>query len=80
MSELRPTTMQEIDRILDRSYFTRNSFTVKNTPITSPFLVISFDPKPKFRYAVYATSDGFMTDEAPGEHLASGEEVTRKSF
>lgn len=81
MSELRPSTLQEIDRILDRSYFTKNSFTVTNIPRSSPFLKIVFTPKPKFRFHVYATTDGsFRSDEAPGEHLASGEDVTRKSF
>jgi outer membrane murein-binding lipoprotein Lpp len=81
MSELRPTTLKEIGRILDHSYFTESSFSVSNTPQSSPFLTITFLPKPEFRYAVYGTSDtSFETDEAPGEHLASGEMVSRKSF
>lgn len=81
MSELRPTTLQEIERALDRSYFTKHSFTITNTPKASPFLKIVFSPKPKFRYFVSEASDGsFTTDEAPGEHLASGEKISRKSF
>ncbi len=81
MSELRPTTLQEIERVLDRSYFTKHSFTITNTPKTSPFLKIIFTPKPKFRYLVSVASDGsFTTSEAPGEHLASGEKNSRKTF
>lgn len=81
MSELRPTTLQEIERTLDRSYFTKHSFTITNTPKASPFLRIVFSPKPKFHYFVSAALDGsFTTDEAPGEHLASGEKNSRKSF
>lgn len=81
MSELRPTTLREIEQILDHSYFTLSSFSVSNTPQSSPFLKITFLPKPEYRFAVYGGSDtSFETDEAPGEHLASGEMVSRKSF
>ncbi len=81
MTQVRPTTLVEIKRILDDSYFTSQSFTVKNVPNGSPFLIIEFTPLPALKYKVYELQDGeFLTEESPGMHLFSGQERTHKSF
>lgn len=52
MSELRSTTLKEIEQALDRSYFAGGSFKVKNQPEKSPFLTITFLPQVSFSFSV----------------------------
>lgn len=84
MSELRSTTLKEIERSLDRSYFALGSFKVENHPEKSPFLIIKFMPEERFHFSVskpgYGAKGGFIAEQAPGEHLASGEKFTYDSF
>ncbi len=83
MAELRKTTIIQIESILDRSYFTKDSFTISNRPLSDPFLIISFIPMPQFRFLVSSVgmgTDDYRTDEVPGFHIATGESTQRKGF
>ncbi|WP_273023886.1 hypothetical protein [Rheinheimera sp.] len=84
LSELRSTTLKEIERSLDKSYFALGSFKITNHPEKSPFLIIKFIPEDRFQFSVsksgYGVKGSFSTEQAPGEHLASGEKFTYDSF
>ncbi len=83
MKELRAVTVNQIEGRLDRSYFTKHSFAVRNTPQTEPFLVIEFLPRKDFKFEVHDLGSGedtYMTRESPGTYLASPEEFFRKDF
>jgi hypothetical protein len=62
---LRASTLREIDRLLDASYFTRDAFSVEHRANEEPFLVITFLPVPGSHFIV---AQQFTTAEAPGYH------------
>jgi len=82
MYEVRPSVLQEINSILERSYFTSASFTVSNNPNKYPFLVIEFNPQTTYKFEVSPSDndEGFSTNESPGEHISSGESFERINF
>lgn len=84
MSELRSTTLKEIERSLDRSCFALGSFKITNHSEKSPFLVIKFLPEERFHFSVsksgYGVKGSFVAEQAPGEHLANGEKFSYDSF
>lgn len=83
MQELRPSSLKEIERILDDSYFTKASFRITNSTVTEPFLAIDFIPENRFKFEVYSATgekQKYLTSEAPGRHMSSVEEYEYKDF
>lgn len=79
--KLRAKTLAELRETLDNSYFTADSFRLKNTPDGFPFLDIEFSPAPHFFFRIYAAEDGtFRTEESPGELIASAEDRLHKNL
>jgi len=82
--KLRSTTIREIERILDNTYFTLDSFKIENKPNDSVFLKIKFIPVPDFVFSVKPPSsfgkNGYISSESPGIHMASPELYNREDF
>ncbi|TAM44013.1 MAG: hypothetical protein EPN55_12335 [Gammaproteobacteria bacterium] len=83
MKKLRPLSLRGIEQILDDSYFTKASFQITNAPDDEPFLVISFVPDDRFFFKAYSAESEkqkYLTYEAPGNHMSTGEEYEYSDF
>lgn len=79
--QLRAKTLSELRERLDESYFTADSFLVKNVPNGNPFLEIQFTPSPTFFFKAYEAENAqVLCEESPGELVASAEDRTYKSL
>lgn len=77
MPALRETTKKKIFESLEKTYFTASSFSIQFNETEDPFMIITFMSEKKFSFSVseapgYNTS-GYITDEAPGMHIETGE-------
>lgn len=82
MTVLRESTKKKIVDALDKSHFTASSFSVTFAEGQSPFVIISFIPEKKFCFTIGENfgGSGYMTVEAPGHHIESGEEYERTNL
>lgn len=80
MLKLRPNTIKEIQSILDKSYFTKDSFFVENDPIRSSFLIIRFLPINEYSFSVKTLKKNYVTSERPGIYLETEEAYEREDF
>lgn len=84
MTALRETTKKKIVESLEKTYFTASSFSVQFAETGDPFVIITFVPEKRFSFSVseppgYNTS-GYMTDEAPGMHIETGEKYKHENL
>ena len=80
MTRLRDATKAEIRQTLEGTYFTANSFSVAHNEADQHFLQITFIPNPSSKFSIRKASSGnrgFVTVEAPGEHIETGEAYGR---
>ena len=83
MTRLRESTKREIQETLESTYFTASSFSVKHNEKNTRFLQIFFLPNPEMNFSVRTNTQpgrGFISHEAPGIHIESGEEYTREDI
>lgn len=84
MTTLRETTKKKIVESLEKTYFTASSFTINFNDGEDPFLVIAFLGDKKFRFLVSEpsgyNSTGYITEEAPGLHIETGEKYKHESL
>lgn len=84
MTTLRETTKKKIVEVLDKTYFTASNFTLKFDEINDPFLTITFIPEKRFSFSISESSgynaSGYVTDEAPGLHIETGEKYKHESL
>ena len=79
--QLRARTLSDLRAKLDESYFTVDSFAIKNVPNAYPFLEVVFSPAPQFFFKVSEAESGqVFVEESPGELVTSAEQNTYKSL
>lgn len=84
MTALRETTKKKIQEALEKTYFTASSFSVRYEEGGDPFVVIIFIPEKQFTFSISEpsgyNSSGYVTDEAPGLHIETGEQYKRENL
>ena len=84
MTTLRETTKKKILDALEKTYFTASSFSVQFHEGEAPFLVIGFVGDKRFKFSIseppgYNTV-GYITEEAPGVHIETGEKYKHENL
>ncbi|GBG14645.1 uncharacterized protein NMK_2244 [Novimethylophilus kurashikiensis] len=84
MTALRESTKKKIFEMLEKSYFTSSSFSLQFVEDSNPFLTIAFIPEKKFSYSISEpagyNSNGYISDEAPGVHIETGERYKHENL
>ncbi|MFK5984336.1 MAG: hypothetical protein QM479_02765 [Pseudomonadota bacterium] len=84
MPKIRAATIKKIENILDSSYFTKDSFNLKNLEDEEPFLIITFIPVEEYFFEIresdYDDDFAYETLEASGIHMLEAGGFNKSSF
>jgi len=85
MTALRETTKKLVIDALDRTYFTADSFSVNFSQNENPFVTITFIPYKKFQFSISRQASGinvsgYVSTEAPGTHIETGEKYKQDNL
>lgn len=79
-TKLRPTAFRELEDLLDKTYFSKEAFSINSDPRGADVFAITFMPNQQYMFKVHQYNDGFITTETPGKYLTSELKIERDSF